>query len=179
MCRIRKGDRGAFNQFCKERFPALIAYARLFLSEYWAEDVVQDVFFGVWQNRAKLENDGSDLQSYLIRSVYNRCMNYLKKGKLADSFRNEYEKQISSIVGDYYSPDDNPVIMSIFNADLRNIIEQAISSLPPRCQEVFRMSYLDNLSEKQIAERLGISLSTVENHMYSALKQLRLKLTGV
>jgi RNA polymerase sigma-70 factor (ECF subfamily) len=44
---------------------------------------------------------------------------------------------------------------------------------------VFRMSYLDNLSEKQIAERLGISLSTVENHMYSALKQLRLKLTGV
>jgi RNA polymerase sigma-70 factor (ECF subfamily) len=179
LSRIRKGDRGAFNLFCKERFPSLIAYARLFLSDYWADDVVQDVFFGVWQNRAKLENDGSDLQSYLIRSVYNRCMNYLKKVKLSQDYRTDYEKQIATLVEGFYSPDNNPVMLGIFNADLRNIIEQAISSLSPRCQEVFRMSYIDDMSDKEIAEKLGISLSTVENHMYTALKQLRLKLNGV
>lgn len=179
LSRIRKGDRVAFNLFCKERFPSLIAYARLFLSDYWADDVVQDVFFGVWQNRSKLENDGSDLQSYLIRSVYNRCMNYLKKVKLSQDYRTDYEKQIATLTEGFYSPDNNPVILGIFNVDLRNIIEQAISSLPPRCQEVFRMSYIEDLSDKQIADKLGISLSTVENHMYAALKQLRLKLNGV
>jgi RNA polymerase sigma-70 factor (ECF subfamily) len=176
---IRNGDRKAFNAFCIERYPSLISYARLFLSNSWADDVVQDVFFGVWQNRKKLENDGSDLQSYLIRSVYNRCLNYLRKGRLAENYRNEYEKRIASLINGYYAPDNNPVIASIFNADLRNIIDQAVNSLSPRCREVFRMSYIDNLSEKQIAEKLGLSLSTVENHMYSALKQLRIKLSEV
>ena len=55
-------------------------------------------------------------------------------------------------------------------------LEDAITSLPPKCREVFMMSYIENLPNKDISARLGISLSTVENHIYSALKQLRVAL---
>ncbi|MFA6593512.1 MAG: RNA polymerase sigma-70 factor [Bacteroidales bacterium] len=176
--KVRLGDRKAFNAFCKERYPSLIAYARLFLTDYWADDVIQDVFFGVWQNRRSLTDDGSALQSYLISSVYHRCLNYIRKAKQAETHRTECEKRILSLVSQYYSPDSNPVIEKVFNADLRNVLDQAIEALPPRCREVFRMSYIDEMPNKQIAQKLGLSLSTVENHIYLALKELRLKLAN-
>jgi RNA polymerase sigma-70 factor (ECF subfamily) len=179
---IRYGDREAFNLLCRERYASLISYARLFLSGIngsWAEDVVQDVLFGVWQNRRTLKEDDGTLQSYLLRSVYNRCINYLKKARRANLYTSYFEERLISILGDCWSPDRNPVIRSVFDADLRNIISDAIENLSPRCREVFTLSYLENLSNKEISERLGISLSTVENHMYIALKQLRARLAGV
>ena len=90
VTRIRYGDREAFNLLCRERYASLISYARLFLSGIngsWAEDVVQDVLFGVWQNRRTLKEDDGTLQSYLLRSVYNRCINYLKKARRANLYR--------------------------------------------------------------------------------------------
>ena len=72
IARIREGDRDSFNAFCRERYASLIAYARLFLSRIngtWADDVVQDVLFGLWQNRASLRDDGSSLQAYLLRAT--------------------------------------------------------------------------------------------------------------
>ena len=72
IARIREGDRETFNAFCRERYASLIAFARLFLSRIngtWADDVVQDVLFGLWQNRASLYDDGSSLQAYSKRSV--------------------------------------------------------------------------------------------------------------
>ena len=71
--RIRAGDREAFDTLCRERYASLIAYARLFLSGFnasWAEDVVQDVLFGVWTNRARLKEDGTDLQAYREHEQY-------------------------------------------------------------------------------------------------------------
>ncbi len=179
---IKSGDREAFNSLCRERYVSLISYARLFLTgidRNWAEDVVQDVLFGLWQNRKHLKGSDDDLQAYLLRSVYNRCMNLLKRARRANLFGDYYEGRIASALGDCWSPDRNPVIMSIFNADLRDIIGEALEKLSPRCREVFTLSYLENLSNKEISERLGISLSTVENHMYLALKQLRASLAGV
>ena len=103
----------------------------------------------------------------------------LKRARRANLFGDYYEGRIASVLGDCWSPDRNPVIMSIFNSDLRDIIGEALEKLSPRCREVFTLSYLENLSNKEISERLGISLSTVENHMYLALKQLRASLAGV
>ena len=179
---IKGGDREAFNSLCRNRYASLISYARLVLSgleSSWAEDVVQDVLFGVWQNRLRLIEDNTELQSYLLRSVYNRCLNYIKKAKRAHIFSSYYEENLASILGDCWSPERNPVIASVFGADIRDMIEESIRQLPPRCREVFTLSYLDNLSNREISEKLGISVSTVENHMYLALKQLRKNLAGV
>ncbi|MBQ1636375.1 MAG: RNA polymerase sigma-70 factor, partial [Bacteroidales bacterium] len=74
ITRIKASDRSAFDELCRERYVPLISYARLFLSgldSSWAEDVVQDVLFGVWQNRRRLRDNDAELHAYLLRSVYN------------------------------------------------------------------------------------------------------------
>ena len=176
IARIREGDRETFNAFCRERYASLIAFARLFLSRIngtWADDVVQDVLFGLWQNRASLYDDGSSLQAYLLRSVYHRCLNYLKKERRSEALDADDESKMVSRMAEYYDPDRNPVILNLFNTDLRSSLSRAIEALPPQRREVFTLSYLNQLTNREIGEKLGISLSTVENHMYLALKQLR------
>lgn len=62
--RIRNGDRKAFDELCGRYYAMLVSYARLFMKDDWAEDVVQDVFYNVWQNRAALD-DSNSLYKYL------------------------------------------------------------------------------------------------------------------
>lgn len=178
ISRIKSGDRDAFDILCRERYASMISYARLFLKGDWAEDVVQDVLFGVWQRRETLDEE-QNLQGYLIRSIYNRCMNYLADEKRSKQYASYYQRKVASLMASYYSPDNNPTILGLYNADLRQKLEKAIENLTPRCREVFTLSYIEHLSEREISERLGLSLSTVENHMYLALKQLRLSLTNI
>ena len=149
----------------------LVSYARLFMKDDWAEDVVQDVFYNVWQNRAALD-DSNSLYKYLLRSVYNRALN-----RRAGEYRAYYQERIASMGSAYYAPDNSPIIRKLYSDDLRASLDAAIESLPPKCREVFKLSYLEDLSNREISERLGISQSTVENHIYSALKQLRQKLS--
>lgn len=178
IARIKAGDRQAFDALCRERYASMISYARLFLRSDCAEDVVQDVLFGVWTNRGGLD-ENLNLQGYLIRSIYNRCMNYLADERRSRQYNSYYQNKVASIMATYYSPDNNPTILGLYNADLRLRLDRAIAQLSPRCREVFTMSYIDHLSEKEISEKLGLSLSTVENHMYMALKQLRASLSNI
>ncbi|WP_295912357.1 RNA polymerase sigma-70 factor [uncultured Alistipes sp.] len=177
ISRVREGDREAFDQLCTKYYPMLVSYARLFLKDDWAEDVVQDVFYNVWQRRETLD-DSNSLYKYLLRSVYNRSLNYLDKNKRASDYRNYYQERIASMGSAYYAPDNSPVIKKLYTDDLRASLDAAIEALPPKCREVFRLSYIEDLSNREISEQLGISTRTVENHMYSALKQLRRKLSA-
>ena len=93
--RIRNGDRKAFDELCGRYYAMLVSYARLFMKDDWAEDVVQDVFYNVWQNRAALD-DSNSLYKYLLRSVYNRALNYLDKNRRAGDYRAYYQERIAS-----------------------------------------------------------------------------------
>lgn len=180
IARIKNGDREAFDIFFLEKYPSLLAYARLFFigeDPAWAEDVVQEVLYSVWKNRQSIRADGSSLQSYLLRGVHNRSINYRQREQLLDGYRSFNQKRIFSIMEDYLSPETNPILENIFTEELRTSLESAISSLPPKCQEVFRLSYVEDLSDKEIGDKLGISVRTVESHMHTALKLLRLKLS--
>lgn len=170
--RIKAGDRKAFDELCISRYPMLVSYAKLFLRDVFAEDVVQDVLFNVWKNRKSIHEDSS-LHSYLLKSVYNRCMNYISKEKSADNHVRYCSDVFMSTYGAMCSPEESPVIRKLFNDDLARSLNEAIDTLSPRCKEVFILSYVDELTNKEIAQKLGISLSTVENHMYAALKHLR------
>ena len=173
---IRAGSREAFDEMCGRYYAPLTAYARLFLNGNWAQDVVQDVFVNVWVRREALD-PGQSLYGYLLRSVYNRALNYLDKNRRAGDYRAYYQERIASMGSAYYAPDNSPIIRKLYSDDLRASLDAAIESLPPKCCEVFKLSYLEDLSNREISERLGISQSTVENHMYAALKQLRRKLS--
>ena len=65
--------------------------------------------------------------------------------------------------------DRSEILRTLYSRDIRPILDNAISKLPPRCREVFLLSYVEHLSNKEISARLGLSLSTVENHIHSAL----------
>lgn len=107
--RIRNGDRKAFDELCGRYYAMLVSYARLFMKDDWAEDVVQDVFYNVWQNRAALD-DSNSLYKYLLRSVYNRALNYLDKNRRAGDYRAYYQERIASMGSAYYAPDNSPII---------------------------------------------------------------------
>ncbi len=173
--RVRKGDRIAFNELYRQYYLSLRSYAELFLDEEESEDVVQDVFLNVWLRKEGLD-DSQSLQGYLLRSVYNSSLNVLKKKGRSNDYRSVYEQEIEEIGYKYYDPDANDVIRKLYNQDLRAEINAAINSLPARCREVFTLSYLHDIPSKEISLQLGISLSTVDNHIYSALKLLREKL---
>lgn len=173
--RVRQGDRIAFNELYRQYYPSLRSYAELFLDEEESEDVVQDVFLNVWLRKEGLD-DSQSLQGYLLRSVYNSSLNILKKKGRSNDYRSVYEQEIEEIGYKYYDPDANDVIRKLYNLDLRAEINAAINSLPARCREVFTLSYLHDMPSKEISLQLGISLSTVDNHIYSALKLLREKL---
>ena len=173
---IRAGSREAFDEMCGRYYAPLTAYARLFLNGNWAQDVVQDVFVNVWVRREALD-PGQSLYGYLLRSVYNRSLNYLDKNRRAGEYGAYYRERIAALGSSYYAPDNSPVVQKLYNDDLRASLDAAIESLPPKCREVFRMSHIEGLSNREISEQLGITLSTVENHIYNALKQLRQKLS--
>ena len=176
ISRVRAGDRKAFDELCRKYYAMLVSYARLFLRDDWAEDVVQDVFYNVWQRRETLD-DSNSLYKYLLRSVYNRSLNYLDKNRRAGEYGAYYRERIAALGSSYYAPDNSPVVQKLYNDDLRASLDAAIESLPPKCREGFRLSYIEDLSNREIGEQLGISPRTVENHMYAALKQLRRKLS--
>lgn len=91
--------------------------------------------------------------------------------------RSYHQERIESIGYAYYDPDNNPIIEKIYSQDLRAGIDAAVAALPEKCREVFTLSYLQGFSHREISERLGIAQSTVENHIYLALKALRSKLS--
>ena len=173
---IRAGSREAFDEMCGRYYAPLTAYARLFLNGNWAQDVVQDVFVNVWVRREALD-PGQSLYGYLLRSVYNQSVNYVNKHRHACSYRSYYQERIESIGYAYYDPDRNPVIEKLYSQDLRTSINEAIAALPAKCREVFSLSYLQGFSHREISEQMGIAQSTVENHIYLALRQLRAKLS--
>lgn len=173
--RVKNGDRKAFDELYKIYYFPIRSYAELLLSKAEAEDTVQDVFLNVWLYRERL-NPALSFRSYLLRSVYNSAMNKFKRMNYSNEYSSAYKKEIDEIGFQYYDPDANEIIRKLYNTDLRNQIEQAIESLSPKCREAFKLSYIEDLPSKEISARLGVSLSTVENHIYAALKQLRIKL---
>ena len=173
--KVKTGDRKAFNELYKRFYLPLCSYASSFLDFNEIEDVVQDVFVNIWIRREYIDTSLS-FHGYLLRSVYNTSLNVLKRKDYSREYQSTYRNNIEQMGYLFYNPDTNDTIQYLYNEDLRANLEAAINALPDRCREVFRLSYIDGLPGKEISSKLNISLSTVENHIYAALKQLRIKL---
>ena len=158
-------------------YSSLLFYAtRLVGSEEEAEDVVQDVFVELWKRKESIEI-GDQIQAFLYRAVYTRALNVLKHRDI----KNSYEAAMQEVYNKralFYQPDDNDVLKRIEDRELRKHIISAIDELPEKCKLVFKLSYLHNMKNKDIAETMDVSLRTVEAHMYKALKFLRSRLEG-
>lgn len=158
----------------RKYYPSLIFYATRLLGDEEAEDVVQDVFVELWRRKDSIEM-GEQIQAFLYRAVYTRALNVLKHRNIQDSYRATME-EINQKRAEFYQPDNNEVIQRIEDRELQKEIRNAINELPDKCKQVFKLSYLQDMKNKEIADVLGISLRTVEAHMYKALRYLRTRL---
>ncbi|MXV50501.1 RNA polymerase sigma-70 factor [Pedobacter sp. HMF7647] len=166
---IRTGEtEKAFEKLFRENFKSLHAYAFSFVKDNEsAEEIVQNVFFRIWEKNEELALDSS-LKAYLFRSVHNESLNQLKRQKIRKSIHISYESENLSASG--------VASEKVTVSELQHSLQQALLALPQQCRTIFQLSRFDQLKYRQIAEELGISVKTVENQMGKALKILRVKL---
>lgn len=159
---IRHDSQQAFEILFRAFFRPLTAYAfRIVRDLPAAENIVQDVFLKLWQNRHEVIITTS-IEHYLFRSVRNHSLNHLDKVKV----RSEYlRKELECENDDYqsYFPE----------IGLLTKIEKAIGALPEKRQAIFRLAREEGLKYREIADKLNLSIKTVEAQMTLALKQLR------
>lgn len=140
-----------------------------------AENIVQDVFLGLWERQGTMHLI-ENMNAYLFTLVKNKSLDYLK-GKLfadkynkmlQDAFEMEMNIEVRSLDKSYH-----PFASEYY---MKELVNDAINSLPPKCREIFLSSRMDGLKYKEISNRFNISVNTVENQMSIALKKLRGKL---
>lgn len=174
MCGSKNEDADLCTAYFRKYYSSLKFYASRFLDDQQAEDVVQDAFMDLWQRRDKIEK-GEYLRAFLYKSVYTRALNILQHSVIVEN----HGKAITDIYlkkVDYFCSDSNEILEAIESNELGEEILQVIESLPNKCKEVFKLSYLYEMKNKEIADVMGVSLRTVEAHMYKALGLLRMKL---
>jgi RNA polymerase sigma-70 factor (ECF subfamily) len=163
MARIVAGDRNAFDLLLHRYWSRLTLYATSILREdEGGNDVVQEAFIRLWQQRESWDPDGS-VGAYLYRVTRNLALNEKRNLRL----RKERECDAAAGQGASIAPRSCP------DPKLREKVEQAISALPERRREVFMLARYHDLTYAEIAETLGISPQTVANQMSSALSELR------
>jgi RNA polymerase sigma-70 factor (ECF subfamily) len=133
-----------------------------------AEEIVQIVFLNLWEHRKTLD-DTLSIKSYLYKSTTNAVYNQLKR----NAIRNKWAEQKLQIP----EPVSNETFEQIYYHDLEQTIDQIIAKLPPQQRKIYILSRIEGLSYEEISKQLDLSVRTVENQMYRALKVIKEQLT--
>ncbi|RPE13520.1 RNA polymerase sigma-70 factor [Chitinophaga lutea] len=163
---LNAGNRAAFDEIYHRHWKSLYRTAyRVLKDEGACLDLLQDIFIWLWEHRGHLEV--RVLHAYLSMAVKYKVANYIRQLKVRPSLFEEVEK---------LEIPDTATISALALNELKTIIAAFTEELPERCRQVFYLSRIEYLSNKEIAARLGVSEKTVENQLTIALKKLRLKL---
>ena len=163
---IKRDDKTAFRALFDRHYRVMLGTAiNILKNEDKGKDVVQDVFFKIWKNRANLELKTS-AQAYLKRAVINQAINQVKAAK---SFVEE--EQLLDKPSDLESAIDKLAL-----EELETAVDAALGTLPERCRLIFVMKRLEGMSHNEIAEMLNISPKTIENQITKAMKVMKVAL---
>lgn len=166
---VEEGDYVAYRELFTRYYRALCTYSmRVVVAREVAEEVVSDVFVKLWKNREQIEVHTS-FEAYMYRAVRNQSLDYLKL-RMHRVYERESLESIQWNIA--YANHHTPAEEVVFN-EFYDRVEGHISDLPRQCQLIFRMSREEGLRYREIAERLNISIKTVETQMGRALKVLR------
>ncbi len=162
--------KSGFEILFKKHYSVLCAYCYGFVADYTlGEDIVQEVFSKLWADKRKIRIDTS-VKAYLYSAVRNTALNYIKHQKV----KRQYE-QINNDESIYTEKSQEE---HLIGKELNAKIQSAINNLPTERRKIFLMSRMDELKYKEIAEKLDISIKTVENQMGKALASLRKDLSS-
>ncbi|TDQ06319.1 RNA polymerase sigma-70 factor [Pedobacter metabolipauper] len=162
---LKAGDYAAFNELYARHWSALYGSAYNVLRDRDScMDIVQEVFVWFWEHRKKWEL--TSCKGYLLTAVKFKVANYIRNNKAKNSF---FEKLATTQI---QITDE----LAFEAQELMEFIKKFTNDLPDRCREIFHLSRFEQLSNKEIANKLGISEKTVENQITVALKKLRSRL---
>jgi RNA polymerase sigma-70 factor (family 1) len=168
MWEIKADNMFAFDLIYKKYSKKLYKFGySLLKSHEETENLVQDVFLNLWENRHKVEKDSS-IKSYIFAITYNSAISIIRKKAMESKFI-EYLKSLQIIY-------ETPVNMELENTELTKKINEIVYALPQRQKEVYLLHKVEALKYSEIAVLLNISVNTIENHMSRALKTIRKKL---
>lgn len=161
-----------FDELFRTYYKSLRTYACRYIGDiYIAEDIVQDVFFQIWERRETLGQIHS-VRAYLFTAVFNQTANYLKHKKIEKNFKANYTLAKEELE-EYYMERIKDNSQSLLTQELDSQIRNCIELMPEQCRKVFLMSREKGLKNSEIADLMGISQKTVEKHITKALVLLR------
>lgn len=169
LSHLQKKDKEAFRYLYEQYFSKMVLFAESYLyDEEEARDLVQDLFFKLWDNAPHLEVLNS-LKAYLFTSLRNRCLNVLRDRKIRDSHNDKlFEAQLFS------GTDDLDI-----DENIQERLQAALNSLPDKCREIFLLKIVQGKKNKEIADQLGLADSTVKTQIQRAYKNIREKLVPI
>jgi len=165
LLELLEGSEHAFEQIYRLYSPRLFArLLKLVKSQAQAEEILQDVFLKLWESRRSIDPEKS-FRSYLFKIAENKVYDFFRKV----ARDKKMESQLVSLsTADY-------TILEVFLSSDENltVLHKAIEGLSPQRQQVFRLCKLEGKSYKEVSEMLGISVSTISDHIVKGTKSIR------
>jgi RNA polymerase sigma-70 factor (ECF subfamily) len=163
---LQAGDEAAFRQLFASYYSPLCEYTSRYTGDEDAEDIVQELFVHLWEQREDIVIVSS-LKAYLFAAVRNRSLNAVKKRQDILQKQAEYGELLKDHIEepDYY-----------FIDELNALIEKSINDLPKKHRETFRLSRYEEMSNEEIARHSGVTVKAIEYRITQALRSLRRKL---
>jgi len=161
---LKEGDRIVFEQIFREYYPLLCNHARRYIPDKsTAEEVVQDFFCKLWEKRLELQINTS-FSNYLYKSVINYCYNHFRKVETERKVIDYSDQDLAEV---------QTVHSTMHSSELHDQLSVALLEMPEKRREIFEMSRFEGLKYQEIAEKLNISVKTVETQMTRSLEFLR------
>ena len=164
-----QGVEDLFEQVFKSHFKSLHSYACTIMRDPMpAEEIVQNIFLKLWEKKEEITIK-ENISVYLYRAVHNESLNYLRHRKVRSAYQSYAMRQ-------HKQTEQEKPAEKVVMKELEKRLEIALQELPEQCRTIFQLSRYEDLKYREIADKLGLSVKTIENQMGKALKLLRLKL---
>ena len=164
-----QGVEDLFEQVFKSHFKSLHSYACTIMRDPMpAEEIVQNIFLKLWEKKEEITIK-ENISVYLYRAVHNESLNYLRHRKVRSAYQSYAMRQ-------HKQTEQERPAEKVVEKELEKKLEVALQELPEQCRTIFQLSRYEDLKYREIADKLGLSVKTIENQMGKALKLLRLKL---
>ena len=160
---LKKGDFKAYNELFDTHYSKLFNYAlKLSNNRNIAKDIVQETFIKLWLNKKNIKSD-LPISNYLLKICHNEFLIHTRKKKKEKAFLDKIKLETTYEMFTSNEQDSARI----------EHITKVINNLPPKCKEAFILSKFEKMKYKSIAEKMSISIKTVENHISRAYSELR------
>ena len=167
---VHNGDmESLFSEIFREHEHRLYILAyRLTKSDLYAKDIIQEVFLKLWECRENIHTI-NNIEAWLYRLTENKTIDFLRKAAADTRLKDAIWNKMQEIV--------NEAEICVAVKEYNQIIQKAISQLPPKRKLIYQLYKEEGLNYKQIADELHISRHTVKNHLFTAVRSVRNFLT--